>query len=73
MHRLRRRLAAEAGAIGTYVEIDMEQAGYVADTIDIYKHLQKDFDGLRLAMQVYLRRTPGISRTCPTSLPRFGS
>lgn len=54
-----RRLAAEAQAIGTHVEIDMEQSEYATDTIDIYKHLKRDFDGLRLAMQVYLRRTPG--------------
>lgn len=54
-----RRLAAEAQAVGTYVEIDMEQSEYVADTLDIYKHLKRDFDDLRIAMQVYLRRTPG--------------
>jgi proline dehydrogenase len=54
-----RRLAAEAQAVGTYVEIDMEQSEYVSDTFDIYRHLKKDFAGLRLAVQVYLRRTPG--------------
>jgi proline dehydrogenase len=53
-----RRLAAEAEAIGTYVEIDIEQSEYVTDTIDVYKLLQPDFPSLRLAIQAYLRRTP---------------
>jgi proline dehydrogenase len=53
-----RRLAAEAHAVGTSVEIDMEQSDYVTDTLDVYRLLQSDFPGLRLAMQAYLRRTP---------------
>jgi proline dehydrogenase len=53
-----RRLAAEAQAAGTSVEIDMEQSDYVSDTIDVYRLLQSDFPQLRLAIQVYLRRTP---------------
>ncbi len=52
-----RRLAAEADAIGTMVEIDMEQSSFVVDTIDVYRYLQSDFPGLRLALQAYLRRT----------------
>ena len=53
-----RLLAAEAQAIGTIVEIDMEQSEYVADTIEIYRLLRADFPELRLAIQAYLRRTP---------------
>ena len=53
-----RRIAAEAQAIGGVVEIDMEQAGYVFDTMDVYRLLHVDFPELRLAMQTYLRRTP---------------
>ena len=53
-----RRLAAEAQAVGTVVEIDMEQSDFVSDTLDVYRLLQADFDGLRLALQAYLRRTP---------------
>jgi proline dehydrogenase len=53
-----RTLAAEAEAIGTRVEIDMEQSEYVGDTIDVYRVLRADFEQLRLAIQVYLRRTP---------------
>jgi proline dehydrogenase len=53
-----RQLAAEAQAIGTYIEMDMEQSEYVEDTLDVYRVLKPDFDTIRLAMQVYLRRTP---------------
>lgn len=53
-----RRLAAEAQAVGAHVEIDMEQSEFVGDTLDVYRLLQRDFHTLRLALQVYLRRTP---------------
>ncbi|MDQ4027453.1 MAG: proline dehydrogenase family protein [Actinomycetota bacterium] len=53
-----RRLAAEAQAVGTRVEIDMEQSEYVTDTLDVYRVLRADFETLRVAVQVYLRRTP---------------
>jgi proline dehydrogenase len=53
-----RRLAAEAQAVGTTVEIDMEQSEYVGDTLDVYRLLHNDFPGLRIAIQAYLRRTP---------------
>jgi proline dehydrogenase len=53
-----RRLCAEATAIGTTIEVDMEQSAYVTDTLDVFRLLQADFPELRLAMQAYLRRTP---------------
>lgn len=53
-----RRLAAEATASGTTVEIDMEQSDYVSDTLDVYRLLHADHPELRIAMQAYLRRTP---------------
>jgi proline dehydrogenase len=52
-----RVLAAEAQAIGTRVEIDMEQSDYVSDTIDVFRILRTDFPEMRLAIQAYLRRT----------------
>ncbi|MDQ4145614.1 MAG: proline dehydrogenase family protein [Actinomycetota bacterium] len=55
---LLRRLAAEAQAVGSRVEIDIEQSDYVSDTLDLYRTLHADFPELRLAMQAYLRRTP---------------
>jgi proline dehydrogenase len=53
-----RRLAAEAEAIGTSVEVDMEQSEYVTDTVEVFRLLQADFPSLRLAIQAYLRRAP---------------
>ncbi|MGI8774982.1 MAG: proline dehydrogenase family protein [Actinomycetota bacterium] len=65
-----RRLAAEAQAIETTVEIDMEQAEHVYDTIDVYRLLHADFPGLRLAMQAYLRRTPVDLETMASLAPK---
>jgi proline dehydrogenase len=65
-----RRLAAEARAVGTYVEIDMEQSEYVFDTIDVYRALHPDFPDLRLAMQAYLRRTAVDLETMATLKPK---
>ena len=65
-----RRLAAEAQAIETYIEIDMEQSDYVFDTIDVYRLLQTDFPQLRLAMQSYLRRTPVDLETMAALKPK---
>lgn len=65
-----RRLAAEAQAINTYIEIDMEQSDYVFDTIDVYRLLNADFPQLRLAMQAYLRRTPVDLETMAALKPK---
>jgi proline dehydrogenase len=66
-----RRLAAEAQAIGTTVEIDMEQSDYVLDTIDVYRLLHPDFPDLRLAMQAYLRRTAVDLQTMASLKPKI--
>lgn len=66
-----RRLAAEAGSIGTTVEIDMEQSSFVFDTLDVYRLLQADFPQLRLAVQAYLRRTPVDLETISGLRPRI--
>jgi proline dehydrogenase len=66
-----RRLAAEAQAIGTTVEIDMEQSAYVFDTIDVYRMLHPDFPDLRLAVQAYLRRTPVDLETMASLKPKI--
>ncbi|HET7482031.1 MAG TPA: proline dehydrogenase family protein [Actinomycetota bacterium] len=52
-----RVLAAEAQAIGTRVEVDMEQSDLVPDTVDVFRILRTDFPDMRLAIQAYLRRT----------------
>lgn len=66
-----RILAAEAKAIGTVVEIDMEQSSYVLDTIDVYRTLQVDFPDLRMAIQAYLRRTPVDLETLSATKPKI--
>lgn len=66
-----RLLAAEAQAIGTYVEIDMEQNDHVTDTIDVYRALRADFPSLRLAVQAYLRRTPADLESLRDIPPRI--
>ncbi len=65
-----RRIAAEATAIDAGVEIDMEQSGYVLDTLDVYRVLQTDFPGLRIAVQAYLRRTPVDLQTFASVRPK---
>ena len=65
-----RRIAAEATAIGAGVEIDMEQSGYVLDTLDVYRILQADYPGLRIALQAYLRRTPVDLQTFAAVKPK---
>jgi len=65
-----RKLAAEAQAIERYIEIDMEQSGYVRDTLDVYRLLHSDFPALRVAMQAYLRRTPVDLETLSMLQPR---
>ncbi|HYP22498.1 MAG TPA: proline dehydrogenase family protein [Actinomycetota bacterium] len=65
-----RRLAAEAQAIGTRIEIDMEQSEYVVDTLDVYRLLTADYPDLRIAMQVYLRRTAVDLETLSALKPR---
>jgi len=65
-----RRLTAEAAAVGSSVEIDMEHSRYVVDTLDVYRVLQADHADLRVAMQAYLRRTPVDLETMAALRPR---
>lgn len=53
-----RRLCAEAEAVGSHVEIDMEASEYVSDTLDLYRTLHASFPEIRQAIQACLRRTP---------------
>ncbi|CAN5728126.1 proline dehydrogenase family protein [soil metagenome] len=65
-----RRLAAEAAAVGSCVEVDMEQSEYVRDTLDVYRVLQADYADMRVAMQAYLRRTPVDLETMVSMRPK---
>ena len=51
------RLAERSGAMGRTVWIDMESAGYVEGTVDLYEGLLKDGHDVGLCMQAYLKRT----------------
>ena len=52
-------LAAKAMATGTYLWIDMEDSSYVDRTLALYEGVKKKHERTGLAIQAYLRRTPG--------------
>jgi len=52
-----RILASEGQAVGTSIEIDMEQSEYVPETLTVFETIRRDFPETRLAIQAYLRRT----------------
>ncbi len=64
-----RSLEASCGgakAVGTTVTVDMEESAVTGATIDIYSAVQRRNGNLGLAVQAYLRRTPGdLDRVMP--------
>jgi proline dehydrogenase len=54
------RLVVEAGRLGNFVRIDMEDAGLVDATLRIYRRLrQAGHENVGTVLQAYLYRTPG--------------
>lgn len=53
-----RMIAARAKAAGSYMWVDMEQSHYVDVTLDIVESLKREFPGVGVCLQAYLRRTP---------------
>jgi proline dehydrogenase len=51
------RLAAQAQAMGTWVEIDMEHSAVSGATVDLFEHVRSAYPNVGLAVQSYLRRT----------------
>jgi len=51
------RLAAQAQAMGTVVEIDMEHSAVSGATVDLFEHVRRAYPNVGLAVQSYLRRT----------------
>lgn len=51
-------LAARARADRTFLWIDMEEARYVDQTLEIYRRVRADGPGVGVCLQAYLRRTP---------------
>jgi len=53
-----RTLAQRAKSIGRYVEVDMEDTRYTETTIRIVEIIGRETGAIRVAIQVYLYRTP---------------
>ena len=59
-------LATRAGAVGLTVTIDMEESAHTATTLGLYETAQRKHGNLGVALQSYLRRTPGdLDRVAP--------
>jgi proline dehydrogenase len=52
-------LAAAADRTGSVLWLDMEDSRYVDPTLDLYRALKSRHPSVGLALQAYLRRTPG--------------
>jgi proline dehydrogenase len=60
------RLAERAAEVGTTVTIDMEDSRFTSDTVEIFADAQAKFGNLGIALQSYLKRTPGdLDRLIP--------
>ncbi len=53
------RVVRDAGALGVFVRIDMEDATCTDDTLRLYRELRRaGLDNVGIVLQAYLRRTP---------------
>lgn len=60
------QLAGRAAEVGTTVTIDMEDSRFTSDTVDIFADAQERFGNLGIAIQAYMKRTPGdLDRLIP--------
>ena len=60
------RLGRRAGEIGTTVTIDMEDSRYTEGTVSLFEECQTVCGNLGIALQSYMRRTPGdLERLIP--------
>ena len=59
-------LAAKAESTGSALWLDMEDSSYVDRTLNLYAALKKNHPSTGIALQAYLRRTPGdLARLMP--------
>ncbi|GIV00528.1 MAG: proline dehydrogenase [Actinomycetota bacterium] len=66
------RLLAAAEEAGTVVMIDMESSGYVDRTLRVFRELRERHERVGVALQAYLRRTPGdVDALPPASIVRM--
>lgn len=60
------QLAVRASSAGTTLTIDMEDSTLTDRTLDAYEKVQRSHGNLGIALQAYLRRTPGdLERIAP--------
>ena len=52
------RLVERAASCGNFVWIDMESSPYVDPTLALFRRVRERSDGIGIALQAYLRRTP---------------
>jgi proline dehydrogenase len=64
------RLLERAKAIGSMVEVDMENSQYVDRTLDLVSHLHARYGSVRAVIQAYLYRSESdIENLCRQSIP----
>ncbi len=60
------QLALRAAEVGTTVTLDMEDSRFTGQTVDIYAEVQAAVGHLGIAIQAYMKRTPGdLERLIP--------
>jgi proline dehydrogenase len=52
-----RSILTKAGAVGSFVRLDMEGSDYTERTLGIYRELRADFDNVGVVVQAYLLRS----------------
>jgi proline dehydrogenase len=61
-----RRLVREAGQLGNFVRIDMEDSSCTSTTLDLYRRLREEgFDNVGVVLQAYMRRSLLDLRSLP--------
>lgn len=64
------RVAEKAKAVGTGIEIDMEEATSVDRTLDLVREVHRRCGNVRAVIQAYLRRSENdIERLCAEAIP----
>jgi proline dehydrogenase len=64
-------LAAKGKETGVFFWVDMEDSSYVDRTLDLYRGLRSKYDGVGLALQSYLRRSPADLESLLPLKPRI--
>jgi proline dehydrogenase len=68
-YSLARKIAVVAADTGNTMRLDMEQSAFVDSTLDIYRRLRKEFDGVGFVLQSYLLRSAADLASFSTTSP----